>query len=220
MSNVIGAQHEFHDEEFAATWAERFVPTPERLTLFQLMLSELRSGIPADGRVVELGVGPGYLAEYLLSRMSGIRYWGVDFSSPMLDIARQRLHPYSDRVAYLQADLVAERWWEALPAPVDAIVSTWALHDLGSQENVEKVYRRCAQVLVDGGPFLNGDFIKPDGVSVEYESGRFEVAKHLDALHRAGFSYADCLVILEKETQAPTAAQNYACLKAVAGSSR
>lgn len=216
MNEVIGALHEFHDEEFAAGWADRFVPTPERLELFHVILSELESRIPADGRVVELGIGPGYLADHLLRAMPGIQYHGIDFSRPMLEMARRRLKPYSNRVFYVQADLVGHNWGRDIPRPVDAIVSTWALHDLGSQENVESVYRSCVQVLSDGAMLLNGDFIKPDEAKFEYEPGRFEIAKHLEMLRRVGFSNAECLVVLEKEIESPTAAQNYACFKGVA----
>ncbi len=215
MNEVIGAHHDFHDEEFVAEWADRFVPTPERLELFNTIFSELKSRIPPNRCVVELGIGPGYLADYLLRVMPEIQYYGVDFSSPMLDIARQRLTPHLARVTYVQADLVKDDWWTNIPTPVDTIVSTWALHDLGSQENVEVVYKNCAQVLQDGGMLLNGDFIKPDKAVYEYEPGRFEIAKHIAMLRQVGFKSAECLVVLEEETESPTAAQNYACFKGV-----
>lgn len=215
MDDVIGAHHEFHDKEFVAGWAERFVPTPERLELFNIILAELKSRLSPDSCVVELGIGPGYLAEHLLRLMPQIQYHGVDFSSPMLDLARQRLRPYSTRVTYVQADLIKESWWTGIPAPVDAIVSTWSLHDLGSPENIEVVYKDCAQVLQDGGVLLNGDFIKPDNARYEYELGRFEIAKHISILRRVGYKTAECLVVLEEEIESPTAAQNYACFKGV-----
>jgi len=213
MTEVIGAHHEFHDEKYVTGWADRFVPTPERLKLFNIILAELKSQISLNGCVVELGIGPGYLADHLLGAMPEIQYYGIDFSSPMLNIARQRLRPHSSRVTYVQADLVKDSWWTDIPSPVNAIVSTWALHDLGSQENVELVYKNCAQVLQDDGMLLNGDFIKPDRAIYEYEPGRFEIAKHIEILRRVGFKSADCLVVLEEEINSPTAAQNYACFK-------
>jgi SAM-dependent methyltransferase len=216
MNEVIGAHHEFHDAEFVAGWADRFVPTPERLRLFDVILSELKLRIPPNGCVVELGIGPGYLANHLLRAMPEIQYFGVDFSSPMLDIARQRLSPHSARVACIQADLVTDNWWTDIPTPVSAFVSTWALHDLGSQENVEVVYKSCANILQDGGILINGDFIKPEKAIHEYEPGRFEIAKHIAMLRRVGFKSAECLVVLEEEIESPTAAQNYACIKGVA----
>jgi SAM-dependent methyltransferase len=215
MTDVIGAHHEFHDAAFVTGWAERFAPTPERLQLFNIILSELNSRIPPDGRVVELGIGPGYLADHLLNAMPAIQYFGVDFSTPMLDIARQRLAPHSTRVTCVQADLVKDDWWADIPTQVNAIVSTWALHDLGNQENVEAVYKDCAHVLRTGGLLLNGDFIKPDKTIYEYEPGRFGITKHIEMLRRVGFASADCLVMLEEEITSPTAAQNYACFRGV-----
>jgi len=215
MNEPIGAQHQFHDAEFVQGWAERFVPTPERLALFDAILSELRSQIPASACVVELGIGPGYLADHLLGGLPGIHYYGVDFSVPMLQIARHRLQPHAGRIGYVQADLLKDEWWSEIPGAVDAVVSTWSLHDLGSRESVGRVYEHCAQLLQGGGVLLNGDFIKPDGVVHEYEPGRFEIEKHIALLRRAGFELADCLLVLEKEITAPTPAQNYACFRGV-----
>jgi len=147
--------------------------------------------------------------------MPEIQYHGIDYSKPMLDIARQRLKSHSARVNYVQADLVKDSWWAEISTPVNAIVSTWALHDLGSQENVALVYKTCAQVLPVGGILLNGDFIKPDNAIHEFESGRFEIAKHIEFLLNVGFKSAECLVVLEEEIKSPTSAQNYACFKAI-----
>ncbi|TNF98630.1 MAG: class I SAM-dependent methyltransferase [Gammaproteobacteria bacterium] len=213
--DVIGADHEFHDEEFVLGWAERFVPTPERLELFNIILSELQSLIPEDGRVVELGIGPGYLANHILAAMPAIKYCGIDFSDPMLEIASSRLKPYSSRITYAKADLVQDDWENTVAKPINAIVSTWALHDLGSQTNINIVYEKSAKALGAQGVLLNGDFIKPDGAVHEYEAGRFQIAKHLEMLRNAGFRDAECLVLLEEEIESPTPAQNYACIKAV-----
>ena len=79
MSEVVGATHEFHEAAYAEDWARRFIPTPERLHLFETILRQLESAVPADGHIVELGIGPAYLAEYLLERMPRISYEGVDF---------------------------------------------------------------------------------------------------------------------------------------------
>ena len=215
MTPIVGADHEFHDPEYAEDWAGRFEPTPDRLALFDLMLAELRDRVPPDGRIVELGIGPGYLAAYLLDALPAARYQGLDFSRAMLDIAARRLRRHAARAALTQADLLAEGWWEALEGPVDAIVSTWALHDLGGRGEVEHVYAGCAKALADRGLLLNGDFIKPDGARQEYEPGRFPIATHIDMLRRVGFETAECLRVFEEELEAPTPAQNYACLRAV-----
>ena len=213
--DVVGAEHEFHDKDFALGWSERFVPTPERLELFNIILSELEERTPTDGCIVELGIGPGYLAHHLLQAMPAIKYIGIDFSIPMLEIASARLQSHSSKVTYIQADLVEDDWPRMLTSPVNAILSTWTLHDLGSQENVEIVYSKSAMTLDDSGLLLNGDFVKPDGTIQEFEPGRFQIGRHLELLRKAGFVDVECLTVLEEETESPTPAQNYACFRGV-----
>lgn len=208
--NFVGAEHEFHSKEFALGWAERFEPTPERLRLFELIFSQLNGAIPDDGSILELGIGPGYLANYLLDRMPNVAYYGIDFSSPMLEIAQERLQRFSPRVTYMQADLVTETWEENVSKPVHAIVSTWALHDLGNPRNINIVYERSYSALGNSGIFINGDFIKPIGATQEFEGGRFYVAKHLELLANTGFSNYSCLSLFEEEVENPMPAQNYA----------
>src|ERR1700759_4428376 len=80
MTGFVGAQHEFHDAAFVRGWANRFVPTAPRLQLFDLILDQLRQpGIP-NHHVVELGIGPGYMARHILERDQTITYEGLDFS--------------------------------------------------------------------------------------------------------------------------------------------
>ena len=215
LNEVIGASHEFHDEVFARGWSERFVPTPERLALFDRILQELQSAVPPGGLVVELGIGPGYLARHLLEAAPEISYCGVDFSAPMLELAQGRLADWADRLVLLRSDLIRDPWWDSVHRPVDAIVSTWALHDLGGRDRTARVYGACCRLLRRDGVLLNGDFIEPEGARHEFEAGRFPIGIHIGMLRRAGFRTAECLLVLEREIEAPTAAQNYACLKAV-----
>jgi SAM-dependent methyltransferase len=212
-TGFVGAEHEFHDEAFAVGWSERFVPTAPRLRLFDAMVEQLRGTSATAGRVVELGVGPGYLAEHVLANLPAVQYIAVDFSEPFLSIARRRLARFAGRVTYVQADLLSDNWPDEIKSPpVDACVSTWALHDLGSQEATSRVYRDCAGLLAADGVLLNGDFVKPEGTAYQFEAGRFEVSRHREMLRSAGFTRCECLEIFELEIERPTPAQNYALL--------
>lgn len=212
--NVVGAQHEFHDPAYAADWANRFIPTPEREQLFATMIDRLiQEDLPAR-HIVELGIGPGYLAERVLRSLPDVTYEGVDFSTAMMGLAQKRLAPWADRVRFTQADLLDESWIERVERPVGAVISTWALHDLGGQAQTAQVYRACARLLPPGGLLLNGDFVKPEGAELPFEPGRFLVDQHLAYLAEAGFQRTACLIFLEREIEQPTSAQNYACLAA------
>ena len=214
MTRFVGAQHEFHDAAFVQGWADRFFPTAPRLALFDMILDQIQQLDIPNANILELGVGPGYMARHILERDSTVHYEGLDFSEVFFEVARKTLGPLSARVKLTKADLMDPSWPTRLARPPHAIVSTWALHDLGSQQAIANVYGRCFEALPKGGVFVNGDFIKPDGTDWDYEAGRFEIARHLDLLREAGFANPTSLHHFEYEIEQPTAAQNYACLVA------
>ena len=131
------------------------------------------------------------------------------------EIARETVGDLLHRITLTKADLVNQNWPKSLSKQPDAVISTWALHDLGSQQAVAHVYARCYEILPTGGLLVNGDFIKPDGTTWEYEPGRFELSRHLELLRDAGFTGPKSLAHLEQNVKDPTAAQNYACLVAL-----
>ena len=214
MSGFVGAQHEFHDAEFVRGWASRFVPTEPRFLLFDMILKEIEKLGKAKAHVVELGTGPGYMARHMLERNTDITFEALDFSDVFMDVARETLGDLTSRVTFTNADLMQQDWPQKLSQKPDAIVSTWALHDLGGQQPVADVYARCFETLPAGGLLANGDFIKPDGTDWDYEAGRFEIGRHLEFLRAAGFADPKSLIHLEPNIEDPTAAQNYACLVA------
>ena len=91
-------------------------------------------------------------------------------------MAKRTLGKLESRVAFTNADLMDQSWPMRLSRSPDAIISTWALHDRGSQQAVADVYARCFETLPKTGVLVNGDFIKPDGTAWDYEPGRFEIA--------------------------------------------
>ena len=215
MSGYVGAKHEFHDAAFVRGWANRFVPTEPRIQLVDMILDQIaQPGVP-NTHVVELGIGPGYMARHILERNGKISYEGVDFSEVFFEIAKETVGELMHRVTLTTADLMDQSWPQNLTRTPGAIISTWTLHDLGSQQAVADVYARCHETLPEGGVLVNGDFIKPDGTTWDYEPGRFEIGRHIELLRQAGFSDPKSLAHLEPNIENPTAAENYACLVAV-----
>ena len=211
----IEALHDFHDPEFSQAWADRFTPNPERNCLFEDIQAQIKPLISEKHSILELGIGPGFLAVSLLEQLKEMHYEGLDFSQAMLDIAQKRTQKYLDRIVFSQADLIKENWAEKLKTNPLAIVTTWALHDLFHADNILKVYKDAYQALPSGGVLLNGDFIKPEESHFEYEGGRIKPSEQLNLLREAGFSEVVCIAEYEKAVHAPTTANNYALFKAI-----
>jgi SAM-dependent methyltransferase len=55
--------------------------------------------------VLDVGCGSGRIGEFVLQAGAG-RYVGVDFSEPMIDMARARLAPFDDRVTLMVDDFL------------------------------------------------------------------------------------------------------------------
>ena len=106
MSGFVGAQHEFHDAAFVQGWADRFVPTPPRIALFDLILERVSAPGLTNAHVLELGLGPGYMARHILERYPGLSYEGLDFSEEFFDVARKTIGSYMARVKLTKADLM------------------------------------------------------------------------------------------------------------------
>lgn len=116
-----------------------------------------------DLLVVDLGVGPGSLAQRILERFPRARVVGVDMDPLLLGLAQQAYG--SDRFRIVQANLLEDGWLERLGldrAP-DAFVSTTALHWM-ERLPLRAALETAARALAPGGVFVDGDhlFVTPD----------------------------------------------------------
>lgn len=211
----IEALHEFHNERFSEEWANKFTPTPQRLSLFNTIAKNITNEKKEAISILELGIGPGYLADHLLKELVKVDYVGLDFSESMLRIAARRTINTKNKISFIQADLINENWPDKLKKSPDIVVSTWTLHDLFNKDNIFNVYKSVIELLPKGGLLLNGDFIKPEESNHEYEGGRIRPSEHIKLLQLAGFSSVKCLKEFEKDVENPTTANNYALFKAV-----
>jgi len=103
--------------------------------------------------VVDLGAGSGLLTILVRNRFPQARIHLVDFSAPMLALARQRLGD-DPLITYEEADYVTA----PLPLGYDAIVSSLSIHHLDDPDK-QLIYRKAYDALSPGGVFINADHI-------------------------------------------------------------
>lgn len=118
-------------------------------------------------RIVDLGCGPGSLAARLSVRFPQATIVGVDADPLLLGLARAR-HAAARRLRFVHADLRLPGWRDALgvDGPVDAVVSTTALHWLTGDE-LAALYRDVAALLRPGGLFVDGDHFATSSEAVD-----------------------------------------------------
>ncbi|MEO8705323.1 MAG: class I SAM-dependent methyltransferase [Kofleriaceae bacterium] len=99
-------------------------------------------------RVLELGGGPGLLAEAIVAA-TGADYTLVDFSPPMLEMARARVPAARCELR----DLLDPRWVVGL-GPFDAAVTMQAVHELRHKRRAVLLYEQVHALLEPGAVFV------------------------------------------------------------------
>jgi SAM-dependent methyltransferase len=124
---------------------------------FTLMLDVLEAHLPARFHAIDLGSGPGSLSDRLLRRFPRARCVAVDRDPVGLLIGATAIGTCDGRLTWVDANLGAPRWDEALGRPrFDAALSTTALHWL-PPARLRRLYRDLYRRIRPGGLVLNGD---------------------------------------------------------------
>lgn len=148
---------DFHLLAHAREWERQTIQKrPWRPQFFAAFVSALNSNHPGAFSVLELGSGPGHLAEQILGGCNVSRYTALDFSKPMHDLARARLGTLADKVAFIQRDFRLPDWNEGLGS-FDAAVTMQAAHEVRHRRHIPAFLAHIRQALAPGGLFLYCD---------------------------------------------------------------
>jgi tRNA (cmo5U34)-methyltransferase len=121
----------------------------------EVMLHLVRFACPTVTTFLDLGCGDGILGHALLDQYPAARGFFVDFSEPMLQAARLRLHHYP-KATFLQLDYGQTKWMQEIEkcGSFDVIVSGFSVHHQPDRRK-KSLYAELYQLLKPGGIFLN-----------------------------------------------------------------
>ncbi|SDM51659.1 class I SAM-dependent methyltransferase [Nonomuraea jiangxiensis] len=167
--------------EWIARWdrqQEGYIP--EREERFTALIDAVEALGRPDPLVIDLGCGPGSLSARLLRRLPAATVISVD-ADPLLIMLGRAAYP---ELTFVPADLRTSGWTKllGLDRPVDAAVSTTALHWISGPE-LKAVFTELASVLRPGGVLLNADHMATDDVTPTLS--RLERAVHERQTERA-----------------------------------
>jgi SAM-dependent methyltransferase len=184
---------DFHDPIQARAWVEDTVRRrPYRADFFVAFVAALNERGSRAPDILELGSGPGHLAEQILRHCAVRRCVALDFSAAMHDLARARLKPFIDRVDFVQRDFREPDWGEGL-GRFDAVVTLQAAHETRHKRHLPAFLRTARERLIAGGPLLYADHYAEEGSD---KNPHLMVAREEQpiALENAGFGKVTLLL--------------------------
>lgn len=166
---------------------------PCRVDFFSEFAAAIRAVTVPVSRVLELGSGPGFLAEHLLTTLPSISYVAFDFSSAMHELAIARLGSHASRVQFVERSF-REATWSLDLGLFEVIVTNQAVHELRHKRYANQLHRQARDLLLPGGAYLVCDHFAGDGGMKDNEL-YMTVSEQSQALVNAGFVKVEQLLL-------------------------
>ncbi|MFQ6405118.1 class I SAM-dependent methyltransferase [Methylophilus sp. 'Pure River'] len=180
----------------AEEWARTaFIKRPARtefIETFACIATQLAT--QKNIRILELGSGPGFLAEHLLHTFPQCQYIALDFSPAMHTLARQRLGSTNKTIQFLERDFLDPNWVQGL-GQFDLIVTMQAVHELRHKSRASTLHTQAKRLLNPHGNYLFCDHHTDTGGMNNTEL-YMSILEQQSSLAEAGFNHIE--LILEK----------------------
>jgi len=168
--------HDWHSSEYVSGWAEKQDrQESDRQEQFRLMAKTIPYDKTLSIKVLDVGVGYGALTQFLLKYFSNATAVCQDGSEEMIALGRERMADLTGRFDYVLCDFSRHGWSQLITGPFEAVVSSIAIHNVGSPNIIRGIYDDIFPLVKNGGCFLN------------YDLTLLPLADHLKWLRQAGF---------------------------------
>ena len=174
------------DPADAREWERTAQLRPGRAEMHQAFVDQLRGLGRADLRVLDLGAGPGFLAEFLLRHLPELKMSLLDFSEPMQELAKARLKEYALPQGRFICRSFKDPTWRQGLGTFDVVVTNQAVHELRHKRYAEALHCQVKGVLSPGGVYLVCDHFHGDG-GMGNDQLYMTIDEQQDALAGAGF---------------------------------
>lgn len=183
---------DFRDINDAIEWERKAMDRPFRLDFFDAFAKELGTIKKTELNILELGSGPGFLANHLLSQLEHINIVLLDYSAAMHKLARRRLDDFLNTVSFIERDFKKDNWNGSLGS-FDAIITNQAVHELRHKDHAAEFHRQVKQLLNNGGVYLVSDHFCGEG-GMQSNQLYMTLEEHRQSLESAGYEVTEVLV--------------------------
>jgi tRNA (cmo5U34)-methyltransferase len=152
--------------EIVQAWAGEEAERERSRTGLRRFLAQL---LPFAGEAftfLDLGAGTGAASRAILAAHPRSTAILADFSAEMMSVAEREMQPFAGRYRYVEFDLAAGVWPAAIPAALDAVVTSMCVHHL-TDERKRGLFAEIFGRLAPGGWYFNYDPVRADDPLVE-----------------------------------------------------
>ncbi len=184
---------DFRQAEHARQWTQAAMSVrPWRSDFFSAFVEQIGAYTAAGTRcrVLELGSGPGFLAERLLAALGEIDLVALDFSAPMHVLARERLAAFAGRVDFIVRDLRDPQWGDGLGA-FHFVVTHQVVHELRHKRHANALHAQARERLLPGGSYLVCDHVHGGEGGMSNDRLYMTIDEQREALRAAGYTHID-----------------------------
>jgi len=183
---------DFRQMSDAQEWERTAMQRPFREDFFEAFANELDKINKPSIKVLELGSGPGFLAQHILSRLAKVELSLLDFSPAMHELAGRRLTNVIDRVTFVERSFKEPGWEQGL-GKLDAVITNQAVHELRHKRYSVALFQQVKSLLIPGGLFLFCDHYYGDD-AMKNDQLYMSLTEQRAALQSAGYSATEILV--------------------------
>ena len=170
--------------EAVQTWAaEQERRETNRAAQRRLMALLLPFGEQDAFTFLDLGAGTGAASRAILGLRPRSTAILADFSAEMMRVGERDMQPFAGRYRYVEFDMADGQWPAAIPAALDAVVTSMSVHHL-TDERKQGLFTEIFGRLAPGGWYLNYDPVRADDPVVEATWERVNDHDDPDAAHK------------------------------------
>lgn len=150
VKEIFDAEYEEYDKNVRDT-----LPHYEEMNHKVIELVDYEQNKAID--ILDLGIGSGFTAVGLLEKFPNSKLTGIDLSKKMIQMARNRLSRLSNKVSYVQGNIIDFK-------PIhkyDVAVAVLSIHHLNREEK-KQFFKKMFDALNENGLFIIGDLIIGD----------------------------------------------------------
>src|ERR1700757_4269404 len=153
--------------EGVEAWAaEAEAQERKRVAHRRFMASLLPFGEQQGFTFLDLGAGTGAASRTILELYPRSTAILADFSAEMMRAGEREMQRFAGRYRYVEFDMAAGEWPAAIPAALDAVVTSMCVHHL-PDDRKQGLFAEIFDHLAAGGWYFNYDPVRGDDPVVE-----------------------------------------------------